>query len=385
MTDILYYNLSITNTNSYLNPINGPATSLQAAAITANNTQSILDNPNDYYGSVIRFSVPAFNVPLTIFRVQTPVNDINLGVQSITLQYVDNSNNQIALSDQIFWRYIPPYQAGDRVIPATGTATQSLSPYYFIYDVWQVVEQMNTAMSAALTSLKSKSGTTNISAATNPYFYYEATTNLITLYAEEIYYSQNSASIPTSGGFIKIWFNKLSETYYNGFRYLGDPLFGSSNGLDSFFVILNEFGRNKDTNIPDNLFMSQQYVSLCYWNCLKSIVLATQMNVATEITFINNPTASANQVYYSVLTDFLPDLANIGYQAGINGTTFIYNAYSLYRVFEFKQKDPLYSVNVTVLWTDTLGNYYPIELSENLIVDIKFMFIKKNKFKNFLI
>ena len=47
------------------------------AQISTNASQPILDKMEDYYLSIIRFSVPGLNLPLCQMLVQTPVIDIN--------------------------------------------------------------------------------------------------------------------------------------------------------------------------------------------------------------------------------------------------------------------------------------------------------------------
>ncbi len=101
------------------------------------------------------------------------------------------------------------------------------------------------------------------------------------------------------------------------------------------------------------------------------------MNIVSEIFFISNASALQNSAYLNVLTDFIPDLSN-GQEAGVGSKIFIYNAPSLFRVFDFVDKHPLYSIGLTINWTDTLGNVYPLTLSKGTVASIKMMFIKKS-------
>ena len=109
------------------------------------------------------------------------------------------------------------------------------------------------------------------------------------------------------------------------------------------------------------------------------------MNVNSESTFINNPGNSQNVSYTNVLTDFLPDLSNAGYEAGLFSKNFIYNAPSLYRVFEFNQKDPLLQMTVNIYFQDKYNNTYPLYLEKGTQANVKFMFIKKTMFRQFLL
>lgn len=81
--DVVYYNLTIGNNDPAQAGL--PTYTAIPAEINANNNLPIVNNPDDYYASIIRFSTPAINLPLITFLVQTPVNDINLGIYSFTI------------------------------------------------------------------------------------------------------------------------------------------------------------------------------------------------------------------------------------------------------------------------------------------------------------
>ena len=107
------------------------------------------------------------------------------------------------------------------------------------------------------------------------------------------------------------------------------------------------------------LATSFQYASYGYWNFLKSIIITTTMTVNSESVYSNNNSLYQNVQYINILEDFMPDLAqNMG--AGIQNQIFTYNASSLYRIFSFNQKTPLYRVNLTVNVVDTYGNISPL-------------------------
>jgi len=103
------------------------------------------------------------------------------------------------------------------------------------------------------------------------------------------------------------------------------------------------------------------------------------MNIVSESSYINDPSSIQNTNYTNILTDFIPDLSVP--VAGISSGIFIYDAASLYRIFEFKQNTPLMNLSVKLYFVDNLGNQYPLYLNKGQSVNIKFMFIKKNLLK----
>ena len=88
-------------------------------------------------------------------------------------------------------------------------------------------------------------------------------------------------------------------------------------------------------------------------------------------------TGSNNINYTGILADYLPDLTTQN-DAGISSKTFIYNAPSLYRLFEFQKKGPLYEISANIFFSDSLGNQYPLYLEKGQAIEIKLMFIKKS-------
>jgi len=373
MPDVLYYNISIDNTDAKVSGLSKGQFSYPINTdITAQNTQPVLENPSEWYGSIIRMEVPTFTVPVIQFITETPIvnpTDINRGVYTFTLEY-----NGI-FSNQVNYIYIP--QVIDTDIPPYPTPTQTFGPYYFIYNYGVWIDIMNVALSTAFVDLQSKTGGALASCAT-PFFNYNPTTQLISLYTDAAFF-ENTVATP-----VFIYFNSISSQNFNGFQW-NEQTIGSSNGADCLFTIKNRNTLNHQTlnSVLYNV-LSQEFVALGYLSQLKRIVITTNMNVISELDYVNNPSAIQNINYQSVLTDYIPDLSGPN-EAGIVSKIFIYNAPSLYRVFEFKDRTPLYAVSLRVYWTDQLGNTYPLQLAKGLNASFKLMFIKKTAFSKFLL
>lgn len=369
--DIIYYNININN----INPADsGKSEGVYANAIdcniTANNNLPILQNPSDYYGSIIRMSVPLFTVPLIQFLVQTPVTDINKGINTFTLTY---GNTKSIKSHYTFYSAVLDFP-----VPPVGTPQQSFWPYYFIYSYEQWIHIQNTALAVAFADLQAKVGGA-IAAAKVPFFYYDSVTELITLYADAAFFDEN---LPNP---IKIYANSVSSQYFNGFDF-AETQIGSVDGTDIVFNIRNKKTLNERT-IDGTVYIGlmQEFNALCYLSQLRKLVITTNMNVVSEANFINNPDGLQNVAFTNTITDFVPDLSSAGGEAGIGSKIFIYNAPSLYRVFEFMDKQPLYNIPIQIIWQDQLGNIYPLQLAKGTVASLKFMFIKKDKFKQFLL
>lgn len=366
-SDFLTYNLTITNI-SPKNSGNNNDVDSQYAFISAPNNAPIIEKMEDYYGSVIRFSVPGLNLPLIQCLVQTPVLDINKLIYSFTLSY-NNIN-----SDQIFWEFQPELEPPIVNIPPSNTPQQTFSNYYFLYQYQSIINIMNVALKNALLNLKGKPGTGDIANSPDAFFYYDPNSNLIKLYTPPLFDTTDDQLS------ILISFNSVSSVFFAAMPY---QFYGYNlpSGIDATIRVQN----NKDINTATidsvkYIITSQEFVSLSYMSYLKNIYIETNMPITSESTFINDPQAQQNVNYTSILIDYLPDLSQQN-DAGIASKKFIYNAPSLYRMFEFSQRGPLYNLSANVRFSDNLGNDYPLYLEKGQAVDIKIMFVKKSVYR----
>jgi hypothetical protein len=87
-----------------------------------------------------------------------------------------------------------------------------------------------------------------------------------------------------------------------------------------------------------------------------------------------------NNATQGILTDYIPDLS-LPPQAGVAGSQFIYNASSLWRVFQFCSNSPLRNITVSIYFTDKNNYKWPLSLFLKQSCEIKFMFIKKYLYK----
>jgi len=370
MADVIYYNITIESenptTSGKIYGVNALPTNAQ---ITANNNMPVLENPDQYYGSVIRFSVPCFATPLISFIVQTPIvnaQDINKGIGSFTFAYGSYTGIQS------FHIYKP--QIEDSILPKYPSALQDFSTYYyFLYSYSWLLDIYNTALQVGFADLQANNPA--IASAKCPFFFYDAQSELIKLYADKAFFD---LSLPTP---IKLFFNSPTSQYYNGLVF-NEVSVGSATGADNYFIIKNQNGLNLQTvSSTEYIVLTQEFISLAYLSPLKNIVITSTMNVVSEVFFVNAPASLQNNQFVNVLTDFVPDLSG-GTEAGVGSKVFIYNATSLYRVFQFRDLNPLYTINIGIQWVDQLGNFYPLLLVKGTQATMKIMFIKKTVYNN---
>ena len=353
--DVVYYNLTIGNND--LATAGLPLQNDIIAKLTAFNNTPIIENPSEYYCSIIRFQIPALTLPLVnvlIRQTGTPptITNINDTIYSFTI------NN----GAQTFVQWIPQIQIPLIDYPVVGTAKQTLSPYYLCYSYKWFITLWNTALASACAS----AGVADI-----PFFYYDAPTQLISLYAP--------ISFEDTTGVNKIYFNSAFSVYFVGLETVNLNQLPTSAplGQDNYIVVRNMIINDITIATIQYYQMSYEFNAFGYWNFLKSIIITTTMNTQSEAIFINNASALQNVNYINILEDYYPDLA-LQNGAGVSSQIFTYNAPSLYRVFTFNQTNPLYRIDLGINVVDTYGNIVPLLLPKGQLANFKLMFIKKS-------
>jgi hypothetical protein len=378
-SDVVYYNITIATTSVGVDTVN--------ASIVAQNTLPILDNPSEYYGSIVRLNTPQFEIPLAYFDVEVDssgnVPDINRGVYKFTVAWGSvtasgvlttvSSNTQNVMWEQQDFTASP--------IPINGQP-KTQSNYYFVYDYETVINLWNKAIATAYATVQSAVGAPLV-VNQPPFFYYNPNTQVIELYSVQSY-----SEYTNSGNFLQLFSNDIMQPLIHGFKY-----FIINNAPKSILFNIQSYPNsmtplnNVSFGMPavNYIKVQQEYVSLNYWNMLRNIYITTTMPVQQEGYYIGNSNnfIGQNLLLQSTLTDYIPDLTG-GQQAGVAGSQFIYNASSLWRIFQLNSHTPLYNFSASIFFADQNNYIWPLALFTKQQVNIKFMFIKKHLISNLL-
>ncbi len=371
---ITYLNVAITNTDTNNNPVNNAQVML--TSLTEIRGESIIDNPDDYFVTVSRFSIPLWGTTLINMAnyIRAGQSDVNLTNFSFTLSY--NGIDSV----QTFLVYVPTITSRSSLIPTSPVpvtgAIQTL--YYFLYDYTLFLQICNTALQSAFASL---SGLTSLPAGSlAPYFIYDPVTQLISLIVQADNYDQGSSP------YIQIWFNNLLLPFFHAIPN-SHPAGNLSNGKTNIFTVGDLLNNSYTSPVPSfgsALQMSQQYVSLGYWNSFKSLLITTNtLPIKPEAIppapsvqgALESNLASSNINTRLILTDFVPDLLN---NAGTYSTIATYTpGFSDYRLINMYTSQPIRQINLEIFWVDTYGNIFPIILYQGQTANIKLAFIPK--------
>jgi hypothetical protein len=359
--DNIYVNIEIKNLKD--NNISGyPATFFQ------NRTKSIIDKANEYYCSVIRFTIPNFFVPLHIMPIQSNQANANLSDYSITLEYDGDVQQEylIYVSSGVIPSPTPP--------SLNPNGKQSVSPYYFIFEYQSVVNMINTAFLNAFTNLATKP-----LGSEQPIMTYDSLTNKFQILAQSDYYDHTLANP------IKVYFNEQLQTIINGFpSYFANIGASSLNtfsptGRDEQLLITNNYNNyvsSASSNLPFSgdpyYILYEEYSSIFSWNPFKRIALTTN-SIPVESEYVQGP--SDNQTL-KILTDFSPISDNE------IRTTWQYFPSGQYRLIDMISEQEVKKLDLQIIWIDQYDNYYQLEIPWNQQCTIKLAFLRKDLYKN---
>lgn len=361
-SDVIYYNVIINNTTT--NPI--------PANYSEQRTIPLLKNPSEYYISIIRFSVPGFSIPILVCPVTN--NTIPL-----TTPYKIKMTYGLLTSERSVIFY-------PRINPSSNPPVNPQDPYYFIYEYQQFIDMVNITLQTTVNDLIALGAPPGLLA---PYFIFNENTQLISLIVptNPDYYSLSSSDVNTytptlPAGKVGIYLNNDLFSYFQGIETISlDP--------DYYWVIVknNENNYYQDPAAapvypPEYLEMKQQFNAINNWNSFSSLAFLSnslptlkEFTPGTNLTYNGNTQSGANTV--PILTDFVPLLQNAGDQR----SDFVYNPTGPYRLVNLLTNDPIYAVDIAVVWYDQYNRQYPIYLEPGQSISIKIMFVKKSAYK----
>ena len=150
----VYYNIVFNNTSGNETPT--------PAQYMFTNTLIILDNPSDYYCSIVRFTIPMNEIPLYIAKIVPNQSNLNLTPMIIGISYGGNNYYQNIV-------YVPD---NNLTAPVQNQKTQVITPYYYVYTYQNLLTAINTALTTQYTAFSTVNPTAPQAIAdVTPYFY----------------------------------------------------------------------------------------------------------------------------------------------------------------------------------------------------------------------
>jgi hypothetical protein len=366
--DHIYYDVIINHDSSRGN-------SPSRATFEETRTQSIIDNPNDFWLTIIRFTVPGYEIPIMIFPIASGQLQSNpdLSNLTVTLQYGSTSNTTALIYQPRILSVPVPYPPS--INPPS--YTQQISPYYYIYEYQHFIDIANTALNNSFTTLQTAVAPA-LNSAEAPYFIYDPSTQLISFISQTAFYDISLANP------IKVFLNGDLFNFFQGIPVI-------SRAQEYQIVVSDQ--KNNLYNPPGTspatysyYEIKQNFSALNNWNSFTNLVFLTNsIPVLPEFipssgTNLQVNSTNGNSNFRPILTDFSPSLAQSG---DFRSTLQFYQA-GPYRLINLLSDTPLRKFDVSVFWQDNFNNLYPVMIPPGRSVNIKFLFIKKNVYKTSL-
>lgn len=341
--DHIYVNVAIVN--------NDPANVILAQT-NSNRTTAIVDNPSDYYMSVVRFTIPLQQVPLFTF------------IDNLYTVTISNAGTDY----QTTLLYVPFYTSN--IIPTPTSPENRL-----VYSYQQFLDSINDALRTSFTA----SGLPGAS----PYMTYDPVTQLISLIAPATFHD---TAFTDQNQPIKVWFNTPLWSFFSNFQKLFNgytPTAVNTNGKN-FNIIIKPTGDNEIT-IPASfggplagLKMTQEFFSLFNWNDFRSLVITTNsIPIRAEIIpsglIANNGKSGVNAGYRPVLTDFELLFEKAGDTRGFAQ----YTPTAEYRLIDLIGTTPLTNIDLQFWYQNKNLELFPLYISPLQSLDVKILLRKK--------
>lgn len=336
--DVSYFNISIVNND----------VDRKKAIYNQILQVPLLNNPNEYFLSIVRFSIPGQGIPIFFFRENKYHVVLRYGGVDFQTPVIYSPNINPLLNDNT------------------------------IYSYNSFITMINTALLTSFNALKvAFPGAPPTEA---PYMQYNAQTLLCSLYCQQSY-DPVVAGAPT----IEIYFNNILYYFFDNFFIIRtgnqDPSY-----KDYKFVITNQRNNaiTSDINNPaitgGNPYykFEQEYSTTYNWNDTKTISFKSGLfPVASEYVRTGQNQTVASE---KILTDFEP-IQSLSDPSGFRGVL-QYQAQGVYRLIDIASQNPLKSIDLQITYKDELGDDHDLYIPHGSSITVKIAFIKKSLYKS---
>ena len=391
--DQLYYDLTINNFQS---------TSVPPQPFYYNETRTIpfIYNPEEYYLSIIRFTMDSGLAPIFIPSIQPNSEDANLTIYSVSMTFNDYSQptGTEAYTQYVFQKYVMwENQDESAKVPLppsemfNGLQDNSTGYYYcysyswWCYLVYKAYQDCLVGLQLAITA----GGGLNPTAPYAPIINWDSTANSAIMYADSSIYDLNIA-LPSTP-VIELYMNAPLYSIFGSFpaKYLG---YSQLNGLNYRLLIVDIGGTNSAKILVPNtnpllsyfsIQLFQEYSTTSAWTPITAIVftsntLPIQSNqVSTPLVYNNNQIldyAGNNSATANIITDIVSE-------SGLYAPNLVYNPSAQYRLISMTGNAPLQNLDLNIFYRLKNGSLSPFFLQSGGAVSMKIAFFKKSTYK----
>jgi len=380
--DQVYYDVTVTNFQS---------TTTQPPVFYYNEQRDMpfITVPEDYYLSILRFTVDTGTLPVFIPSIQPNQGNLNLTIYSVTLSYTYLGVTYVA---QEFLDWVPQDLSAPVPVPPSGSSTGTQvndTGYYNCYSYTFFLAIVGKAFEDAFTNLSAQVVTAGgvLPSAEPPYIDWDTTSSSGTLFADVLGYDTNPNAGYTP---ILCYMNAPLFSLFESFpaRYLGYQLTPLNvQGRNFQLLPFNKGATNLQLITPVNgdpawtaICLYQECSTTSAWTPIQSLVFISNTlpinpnQVSTPLIFNNGSQISLggnNSAIANIITDLVSD-------TGSYRPNLVYTPTAQYRYITLYGNRPLFNIDLEIFYRLRTGQLIPFRLQSGGTVTVKIAFIKKD-------
>jgi hypothetical protein len=372
--DKVYLDLVITNLDT---------TTKAPPTLYYNQTRNspIIANPEDYYLSIIRFTLDTPTLPIFLPEIQPNQPDLNLTIYSVSLSWT-NPATGITYTQVEYIIFAPQDLSSAVPQPPSQTSTglqDNSSGYYYIYTFQYWIYLINQTFATCFTNLATQVALAGaVLPTTNaPIMTFDTNTQIAILNCDVLGYNY------TSSNYIKIFMNPALFQLFSSFPFIIESFDLTNNNLN-VLIQTNTFGGANEIQFPpinptyQAIQVVQEYSTIALWSPITSIVFCSNTlpivptNISAPAVYVNGTIFNNgnNSMVEQIITDFVSD-------TGFYKPNIVYNPSAQYRLISLTGNRPIYNVDISVFWKDRIGALVPVKLGSGTTATVKILFSKK--------
>jgi hypothetical protein len=374
--DKIYFDVVITN----LQTIDTPPPTLYF-----NETRSVpfLQNPQDYYLSIIRFTLDTPTLPIFIPEIQPNQGNLNLTIYSVTLSWTD----PVSGTKYSQLTYIT-YQTQDNSVPIPLPPNQNpnglqnnTTGYYSIYNFQYWIYLINNAFTACFNDLNTQVVAAGLVLPTTnaPVMTFDTNNQVAIINCDVLGYNY------TSSNYIQIFMNPALYQLFSSFPFTINGLGSSVTNNENVLIQTNTFGGANVIPFPpinptyDAIQVIQEYSTIALWSPITSVVFCSNTlpivptNISAPSVYYNGLSINNNgnnSNVSQIITDFVSD-------TGFYKPNIVYNPSAQYRLVDMTGNRPVSNLDISVYWKDRIGTLQPFLIGTGTTATLKILFTRK--------
>ncbi len=316
--------------------------------------QALINNMRDYFIGICTLTISAHSIPLIKFLdIIDGQNNPNLTTWYLTFSYGGINYGQNVL-------FIPSTNLS---APSNTTSYRtSKSTYYDLDNFNQICRMLNSTLATIYSTMfTANPALAGIGLTVNdaPYF----------IFGDEKFTLIYNKLFVGSG--VKLYFNDILQIKLGGFDVFFNGIGGDNKDYELLFI-----DSKNNTYDTTHYFNVQAYSNVQAFQVINQIILKSQNLKGRNEILLNNDNSILN--FGSIIFSLNPLLET--QQQMKSKLTFTTNG--IYRLVDIVGSGEVRSIDVSVYYTDTIGNLYDVQLGPNEITTLKLGFFKKSLFSN---